>query len=322
MNSNIDNFNAAATAIQRVFRGFNIRSQIRRSNHAATKIQRVFRGFVARRTTKQLLTASRKMQNHDSRLARIQARVTSHELSLARLRAAHHDNLATIDASEVRKAATAIQAAFRGFLARKQYKKRVLRLFKQSSSSSGANKSGKQEKYNEPPVLATADEADIVVAREKVIARLHANSVKYHNHAAGTTKERETAAGLLASLAKCQTLLDRYYDEIEASDFDAQNRLKFDARDVSMGCRALRVRTDGYLDALNACGENLDSSSGKIFEETLLSRGAQEFSRQEHLRSLKDGKMRWWEFDLENYAAFAELMDLSNEDVENSTRTY
>ncbi|KAJ3072615.1 hypothetical protein HDU98_003246 [Podochytrium sp. JEL0797] len=337
----------AAITIQRIYRGHRVRQTIRHLHIHARTIQSLFRGFLARQKYQHLVSTTRTLSRHEHRLQSIQSRLATREKDLRVLKATHHDRVDQVSREWRSNAALVIQKTYRGYLVRRRMK-RVVGEFgaagkrrKGALSRASANREveevdGKRkrnvkfesdtdeseietlEPFNgdEPGLIATLEESDIVAAREKVIEKLCKT-----RHPVGVAKERETAANLLENLGTAQKLLDQYYDSVEALDFTERNTLKFLPQDVSLGCRMLRVRTENYLDALLDCKE-LDDPSELLFKKSLMASCDRARIREEHLRSLKDGKMRWWEFDLERYSAFNELMDLDLEDVEKSVREY
>ncbi|KAJ3409220.1 hypothetical protein HDV05_004552 [Chytridiales sp. JEL 0842] len=95
--------------------------------------------------------------------------------------------------------------------------------------------------------------------------------------------------------------------------------------DLSMGCRALRLSTDRYLNTLLGCIDVLDMDPEEAVPKSLIPPTVLKAARMSHLRSLQDGKMRWWEFeDLEDDDALEEIMDGagSDIDIEGSTQVY
>ncbi|KAI9339633.1 hypothetical protein BDR26DRAFT_862047 [Obelidium mucronatum] len=333
-------YDQSAILIQKTYRGYRVRQWVSSLESAAVKLQTIFRGFLARKRYDAILKTNRSLECHDTRLQTIQSRLSRHEKDMMLLKGTHREKIVQVSLEWQTKAAVTIQKIFRGYYQRQQYHKLLSsslkkhrrshrqpkqqqqqqRTVKFESDSENDNENNEKGASTSWDRIATSEESDIVEAREKVIARLY--KTRNPQFSSTSTRERETAANLLANLGTAQRLLDQYYDSIDEDDFTTENALKFLPQDVSLGCRGLRMRTEDYVRALLDCSESLEDPSELIFKKSLLESSNRAYIREEHLRSLKDGKMRWWEFDLENYAAFDELMDLDAEDVEKSSREY
>ncbi|KAI8840164.1 hypothetical protein BJ741DRAFT_706542 [Chytriomyces cf. hyalinus JEL632] len=312
-----------ATLIQSIFRGYRVRRRLQQLSAAASRIQAYVRGHLARMRCRRLRSTQKQLARHENRLSRIQTRVSKRERELCLLKNTHSDKTAQVTNAWRNNAATQIQRVFKGYRVRarflaylassktKKSEKRLVMFDDEDESNLEANGFIAAAEF-----VATSEESDIALAREQVIDTLCKD-----RSVGPAAREKESAATLMASLSNAKRLLDHYYDAVFEEDF-SDKALKYAPQDVSLGCRTLRIRTAAYIEALQACGDSLEEPSDLIFSKTLLPPHRKAMARRQHLTSIKDGKMRWWEFNLEGYSAFNEIMDLTEEDIDASERVY
>ncbi|KAI8617079.1 hypothetical protein BC830DRAFT_1115232, partial [Chytriomyces sp. MP71] len=319
-------FHLQAVTVQRYFRGFRVRRRLNQLRRAAIRIQSVFRGYIARCHCAKERANRNRINGYEDRLRFIQSRVSKRERDLLKLKTTHSNKVDELKSAELEHAATLIQTTFRGFQVRRKFLRHLKSRTRRPKKSTGKHNvtfdgyesEGNEVPYNQDKWNATTEESDIAEARESVIDRLG----KTRTLAVSAIRERESASRLLANLTNAKRLLDDYYDAVHLEDFTDNQELKYSNQDVSMGCRALRMRTACYIEALSACGDTLDHPSDTIFGTTLLTSKQKQIARNRHLVSIRDGRMRWWEFELESSPITNTLMDLSEEDIKKSERIY
>ncbi|KAJ3236981.1 hypothetical protein HDU81_010125 [Chytriomyces hyalinus] len=313
-----------ATRIQSIFRGYRVRRRLKQLSEAATRIQAYVRGHLARMRCRRLRSTQTQLARHENRLARIQTRVSKRERELCFLKNTHSDKTELVTNAWRNNAATQIQRVFKGYRVRARFLAYLASSTKKKSEKRMVAFDDEEDLDDNTRLgyiaaaefVATSEESDIALAREQVIDRLCKD-----RSVGPAAREKESAATLMASLSNAKRLLDHYYDAVFEEDF-ADKALKYAPQDVSLGCRTLMIRTAAYIEALQACGDSLDEPSEQILSKTLLPHHRKAMARRQHLTSIKDGKMRWWEFNLDGYSAFNEIMDLTEEDIDASERVY